>query len=67
MENFNYTIGNRTRDLPACSTVPQPTAPPRTPRYVGTELYYYIFKTQSKYAYTSHEPQKYQSLKHLLT
>ena len=25
------TIGNRTRDLPACSAVPQPTAPPRTP------------------------------------
>jgi hypothetical protein len=23
------TIGNRTRDLPACSAVPQPTAPPR--------------------------------------
>jgi hypothetical protein len=23
--------GNRTRDLSACSTVPQPTAPPRTP------------------------------------
>jgi hypothetical protein len=22
------TIGNRTRDLPACSAVPQPTAPP---------------------------------------
>ena len=25
------TIGNRTRDLPACSAVPQPTAPPRSP------------------------------------
>jgi len=24
-------IGNRTRDLPACSAVPQPTAPPRAP------------------------------------
>jgi hypothetical protein len=30
MKNSNYTIGNRTRDLPACSSVPQPTAPPRT-------------------------------------
>jgi hypothetical protein len=28
MKNFNDTIGNRTRDLPACSAVPQPTAPP---------------------------------------
>jgi len=25
MKNFNYTIGNQTRDLPACSAVPQPT------------------------------------------
>jgi hypothetical protein len=24
MKNFNATIGNRTRDLPACSAVPQP-------------------------------------------
>ena len=26
MENSNVTIGDRTRDLPACSAVPQPTA-----------------------------------------
>ena len=31
MKNSNNTIGNRTRDLPACSAVPQPTAPPRAP------------------------------------
>ena len=31
MKNCNDTIGNRTRDLPACSAVPQPTAPPRAP------------------------------------
>jgi hypothetical protein len=24
MKNSNYTIGNRTPDLPTCSTVPQP-------------------------------------------
>jgi hypothetical protein len=30
MKNSNDTIGNRTRDLPACSAVPQPTAPPRS-------------------------------------
>ena len=30
MKNSNDTIGNRTRDLPTCSAVPQPTAPPRT-------------------------------------
>jgi len=31
MKNFNDTIGNRTRDLPACSAGPQPTAPPGVP------------------------------------
>jgi hypothetical protein len=29
MKNSTDTIGNRTRDLPVCSAVPQPTAPPR--------------------------------------
>ena len=29
MKNSNDTIGNQTHDLPACSAVPQPTAPPR--------------------------------------
>ena len=29
MKNSNDTIGNRTRDLPACSAVSQPTATPR--------------------------------------
>jgi hypothetical protein len=31
MKNSNDTIWNRTRDLPACNSVPQPTAPPRAP------------------------------------
>jgi hypothetical protein len=31
MKNSNDNIGNRTRDLPVCSAVPQPTAPPRAP------------------------------------
>jgi len=31
MKNSSDTIGNRNRDLPACSAVPQPTAPPRAP------------------------------------
>jgi len=38
MKNFDDTIGNRTRDLPVCSTVPRPTAPPRAPEYTQ-ELY----------------------------
>jgi len=31
IKNYNDSIGNRTRDLPICSAVPQPTAPPRAP------------------------------------
>ena len=31
MKKSSDTIGNRTRDFPACSAVPQPTAPPRAP------------------------------------
>ena len=34
MKNCNDTIGNRTRDLPACSLVPQPTVPPRAPYFL---------------------------------
>jgi hypothetical protein len=30
-KNSNDTIGNRTRDVPVCSVVPQPTTPPRAP------------------------------------
>ena len=33
MKNSDYTIDNRTRDLPACSAVPQP------PRRVQRQLY----------------------------
>jgi hypothetical protein len=36
MKNSNDTIGNRTRDLPACSAVPQITAPPRAPEWWHT-------------------------------
>ena len=32
IKNSNDTIGNRTRDLPTCSAVPQPTALPRGPQ-----------------------------------
>jgi hypothetical protein len=31
VKNLNDTIGNRSRDVPGCSAVPQPTAPPRAP------------------------------------
>jgi len=36
LKNSNDTIGNRTRDLPACTAVPQSIAPPRA-RSAGAE------------------------------
>jgi hypothetical protein len=36
MKNFNATIRNRTRDLPACSAVPQLTAQPQVKLSVST-------------------------------
>jgi uncharacterized membrane protein YbhN (UPF0104 family) len=33
MKNFNYSIGNRILDLPACSAVPQPSVPPRASKH----------------------------------
>jgi hypothetical protein len=38
MKNSSDTIGNRTRDLPACSEVPQPNAPPSTLTLCTTTL-----------------------------
>ena len=34
-KNSDGTIGNRTRDLPACREVPQQNAPPRAPILEG--------------------------------
>jgi len=42
MKKSNETIGNRTRDLPACSAVPQPTAPPRAPISKDKNIYFYM-------------------------
>ena len=40
MKNSSDTFGNRTRDLPACGAVPQPTAPPRAPaQHVPVEMF----------------------------
>ena len=46
MEKSNDIIGNRTRDLPACSAVPQPTVPPRAPK--NTYMTNVIFKRRVK-------------------
>jgi len=42
MKNSSDTIGNRTRDIPSCSAVPQPTAPPRAPSTVTTVVYEFV-------------------------
>jgi hypothetical protein len=34
MKNSNDTIGNGTRDFPACSAVPQSNAPLHTPAFI---------------------------------
>ena len=48
MKKPNDRIGNRTRDLPACSAVPQPTAPP-----MYREIIYVYCKTiRNTYTYT---------------
>jgi len=39
MKNINDTIGNRTRDLPACSALPQPTAPPDAPLQIISNFF----------------------------
>jgi len=39
MKNSNDIIGNRTGNLPACSAVPQPTAPPRAPGKMNLIIY----------------------------
>jgi len=49
MKNSNDTIGNRTRDLLACSAVPQPTALQRAPFTVCVQN---IIMFGSKFPYT---------------
>jgi hypothetical protein len=39
MKDSNGIIGNRSRDLPTCSAVPQPTALPRAPSRNNNRIY----------------------------
>jgi hypothetical protein len=51
IKNSNDTIGNRTRDLPTFSAVPQPTALPRPPLYCSTTvLFCTLITTLIKYS-----------------
>ena len=51
MKNSSDSIGNRTRDLPTCSAVPQPTAPPRA---TNCSIYLHLF--QSPWRWRRHIP-----------
>jgi len=39
MKNSSDTTGHLTRDLPACSAVPQSTAPPHAPKHLVRKAY----------------------------
>jgi len=43
IKNSNDAIGNRTRDLPTFSAVPQPNAPPRAPLLISLHVVNFIF------------------------
>ena len=43
MRNTNDTLGNRTHDLPACSAVPEPTAPSHAPTVAPLVTKYAFF------------------------
>jgi len=48
MKNSNDTIGNETRDIPACSAVPQPTAPPRALQMIQSYVNKWFIKQYAK-------------------
>ena len=50
MKNSSNTIGNRTRDLPICSTVLQPTALLRAP-IMNMYLHNYNYSYNNNYYY----------------
>ena len=59
-KNSNYTIGKRTRDLRACSAVPQPTALLRAPfeiKYHMKFLKLKYFKLEKQVANISSDDQ----------
>jgi hypothetical protein len=61
IEKSNGLIRNRTRDLPACSIVPQPTTLPRAPIYnLGNEnncrnLFKHPMERKAVYCENRHE------------
>ena len=61
MKNSSDNIGNRTRDLPACSVVPQPTTLPRALTHIRVQIIYiyiylFIYLFYYLYLYIFHGP-----------
>ena len=50
IKNSSHPIGNRTRDLPACSAVPQPTAPPLTPLLPQQDVFCFEVHCENHYS-----------------
>jgi hypothetical protein len=65
LSQSNDPIGNHTRDLPACNTVPQPTASPPIP------LFYQNYKNYTKHVGNTREGQflhkelRFESVNHI--
>jgi hypothetical protein len=49
MKNSIDTIGNRTRDFPTCSALPQPIALPRAPVWLSSQPYYELLSFRNKF------------------
>ena len=47
------SIGNRTRDLPTCSAVPQPNAPPRAPKTTNVRSTISVFLPDTHLLFSS--------------
>jgi hypothetical protein len=56
MEKYNDLIGNRTRDLPACSVVPRPTTLPLAPYFILRSLILILYPSEVS---NVHIPEEY--------
>ena len=64
MKNSIDTIKNRSRDLPVCSAVPQPTAPPRAPFlfYIYTQYIVHTHTHTHTHTYTQRLAKMYKEI-----
>ena len=65
MKNSNDTNGNRTRNLPVYSAVPQPTAPPCTPPHFSAGIVNVLLKFSEMLHFEGTGTQRHQILNFL--